>query len=800
MILNTKYTKGTKLHKVLFLLLCVALCLSVLVLNSPASAHAPRITHHASLITSGNDWSSFPSISADGRFVVFASNADNLIDGDTNFAADIFVYDAQTGITQRVSVSSEGEPSNAISTRPAISANGRFVAFESLANNLVPGDTNYLSDIFVHDRLMGTTERVSVSVRSAEGNGWSEQASISGDGRFVAFISAADNLFPGDTNGVKDAFLYDRLNGYIQRVSLNSEGEQANGETTAAWVTPADRTVVFVSEADNLVAGDTNGVSDIFAYNRLLFRTVKIPGTNEAGTISTSTGGQWIGYLSPARGPFGTGNIYDQLNESTTAGEFPGALAQQVISPDGQQIIGVVALQNGTFDLYAHDLESGETALLAEEVSEARPAVSVDGGVIAYAKPINGISQIMLLDRRAQPEAAYTLSGRVTGPLGDPLAMVTIKAGPEVEAITDGQGYFQLGGVTPGSVTLLPEKTGFHFEPASISIEARSDQTELNFQYAHNEVITEARKDIGMPYDHRCDSGPECEGPFHGYAAGQCTDLVLDAFEWGADYRIKLALENDAKAHPEHFYQNTNARDAFDMWRYFMYSEQMLPDSAPYQVGDMVFFDWSGDGEIDHVALVSAVDGANMPTMLVDATGVIASNPSGLAAELPWEPFHERSLRGHARWNGAYEAFVFGMPAIDRLQIGLGSVGAAVKLGDWAGRGISGMQNSLPGATFFDFGWEQNLTVANPLEGGGISGGNGRYYVVISNPTDVEMPYYFVIQMIQEGRISEVVKIIDTLPPGQVRYLPFELVWKGDAIGFEFLPTGTRQMRGEIRW
>ena len=211
--------------------------------------------------------------------MAFASNANNLIEGDSNLTADIFVYDRVTGQIERVSVSSEGVEANAISTRPAISADGRFVAFESLADNLVYGDTNFLSDIFVHDRLTGITERVSVDANGFEGNGWSEQASISADGHYVAFISAADNLLPNDTNGVRDAFLHNRLSGYTQRVSIRSNGGQVDGESSAATVTPSGRTVVFTSQADKLTDA-SNPSSSIFAHNRLLPRTMQIPGTS----------------------------------------------------------------------------------------------------------------------------------------------------------------------------------------------------------------------------------------------------------------------------------------------------------------------------------------------------------------------------------------------------------------------------------------------------------------------------------------------------------------------------------------
>ena len=617
------------MHKALLILLCIALCICTFVVYQTASAKSSISNFQSSTVTAGNDWSGFPSISADGRWIAFASNADNLVDGDTNFVADIFVFDRVTQRIKRVSISTEGVEANAISTRPAISADGRFVAFESLADNLVFGDTNFLSDIFVHDRLTGITERVSVDANGFEGNGWSEQASISTDGHYVAFISAADNLLPNDTNGVRDAFLHNRYSGYTQRASISSYGGQADGESTSATVTPSGRSVVFISQAANLT-NSSNSSSSIFAHNRLLPRTVQIPGTSDAVGPDTSTGGQWVAYRLPDD-PESAYHVYvyDQLNESTYTAQFPNQLTQHALANNGEHLAAVGASFSGdSFNLYWHNVVSSETLELAAGVSDMRPAISADGNIVVFVQDVNGIPQISLIDRGMRLEPTYFVSGRVTGPLGDPLALVTIEDNYGNTVETDKFGYYFLSGIPLGQVSLSLSKEGFDFEPRGASFIVASDLNDKNFKYLYTKVIEEARKDIGMPYDHRCE-GPGCEGIFHGYAAGQCSDLVLDAFTWGANYNIKLALEQDALAHPEHFYQSRNARDAFDMWRYFMYSGQMLPHAQPFQVGDMAFFDWSGDGEVDHVALVSQVDGNNRPTWMVDASGVINSNPNG---------------------------------------------------------------------------------------------------------------------------------------------------------------------------
>src|SRR5262249_20876300 len=154
----------------------------------------------------GNGFSYSARISADGQFIFFYSDATNLVAGDTNAAADAFVHDMSTRVTERVSVDSSRNEGNGISYNATITAAGTLVAFYSLASNLVAGDTNGMADIFVHDRNTGVTERVSVDSAGTEGNGNSFTARISADGHFVAFYSEATNLIASDTNAAGDVF------------------------------------------------------------------------------------------------------------------------------------------------------------------------------------------------------------------------------------------------------------------------------------------------------------------------------------------------------------------------------------------------------------------------------------------------------------------------------------------------------------------------------------------------------------------------------------------------------------------
>jgi Tol biopolymer transport system component len=212
--------------------------------------------------------SSDPALSADGRFVAFASYASNLVEGDTNGTVDVFVHDRLRHQTQLISVASDSSPGNNDSFSPAISADGRYVAFTSWANNLVGDDTNHQVDVFVHDRQTGQTGRISLASDGTQGNNRSSSPTVSADGRFVAFVSRSNNLVSGDTNQAEDIFVHDRQSGITQRVSLASDGSQGNGLSEHPTISADGRFVAFKSDASNLVSADTNLISDVFVHNR----------------------------------------------------------------------------------------------------------------------------------------------------------------------------------------------------------------------------------------------------------------------------------------------------------------------------------------------------------------------------------------------------------------------------------------------------------------------------------------------------------------------------------------------------
>ncbi|MGH3657677.1 MAG: hypothetical protein ACRDUA_13565 [Micromonosporaceae bacterium] len=235
-------------------------------------------TTRVSVVSDGNQAAGFsfdPVISADGRYVAFVSYADNLVPGDTTATQDVFVHDRRTGATTRVSVASDGSRANDFSElfRPVISGDGRYIAFSTDASNLVPGDTNATQDVFVHDRQTGDTSRVSVASDGSQANSGSQEPALSADGRYIAFTSTADNLVPGDTNGTEDVFthdvfVHDRQTGTTTRVSVASDGSQANEPSQTPALSADGRYIAFTSSASNLVPRDTNRKEDLFVHDR----------------------------------------------------------------------------------------------------------------------------------------------------------------------------------------------------------------------------------------------------------------------------------------------------------------------------------------------------------------------------------------------------------------------------------------------------------------------------------------------------------------------------------------------------
>ena len=312
--------------------------------------------------TQADNASQNAALSADGRYVVFESAASNLVPGDNNGHPDIFVKDLSTGATTRVSTASDGTQANNPSANAALSADGRFVTFQSSANNLVVNDTNGQGDIFVKDLQTGTLTRVSAASNGAQGNSFSQNPEISADGRYVTFDSEASNLVADDVNGDLDVFVKDLQTGTLTRVSTASNGDQGSNHSYNAAISADGRYVAFESYASNLVAGGTNGQPDIFVKNLL---------TGATRRVSTASNGTW------ANG--GSYNAAISANGRYVA--FDSDASNLV---DGGDV-------NGTADIFVKDLQTGAMTLVSTASDGAQAsgysynaAISADGRYVSF--------------------------------------------------------------------------------------------------------------------------------------------------------------------------------------------------------------------------------------------------------------------------------------------------------------------------------------------------------------------------------------------------------------------------------
>ncbi len=365
-----------------------------------------------------------PAVSADGRYVAFSSAATNLVAGDTNGLIDIFVRDTVAGTTIRASVDSGGaEAVGGNSVLAAISGDGRYVAFESPATNLVAGDTNGVGDVFVHDTVAGTTTRVSVDSGGLQGNAISRSPAINGDGRYVAFRSDATNLVAGDTNGQMDIFVRDTVAGTTTRVSVNSGGVEATGGLSQGPAISADgRYVAFYSLAINLVGSDTNAVEDIFVRDTVGGTTTRasvdsggaqaIGGNSQSPAISSD--GRYVSFESSATNLVAgdTNAVSDVFVRDTVAGtttrvsvdnagaQAPtGSSSSSSISGDGRYVAFhssaatlVAGDTNANVDVFVRDTVANTTTRASVSSTGAQavgagstsPKISGDGRYVAF--------------------------------------------------------------------------------------------------------------------------------------------------------------------------------------------------------------------------------------------------------------------------------------------------------------------------------------------------------------------------------------------------------------------------------
>jgi Tol biopolymer transport system component len=300
------------------------------------------------------------SLSADGRFAVFESFASNLVPEDGNNAYDVFVRDMLRNTTTRVSIGSSGEEANGHSRRATISADGRYVAFSSTASNLVPDDTNSAADIFVHDLVLHSTVRVSVDSDGLQSNGNSLDPVLSANGAIVAFTSGASNLDPLDGNATWDVYVHDRKSAATRLISRTPAGMAGNAASGSPAISADGQVVVFSSDAGDLVPEDTNAEADIFYV------------VGDAPCIRASVASD--GTQANAR------SIDPDISDDASAIVYM-SLASNLTPGD----------VNDTFDIYVHRLPAATTSLVsasakgapADDVSFG-PAISGNGTKVSF--------------------------------------------------------------------------------------------------------------------------------------------------------------------------------------------------------------------------------------------------------------------------------------------------------------------------------------------------------------------------------------------------------------------------------
>jgi hypothetical protein len=334
-----------------------------------------------------NGGSRVATITPDGRYVAYHSAASNLVPGDTNGWLDCFVYDRQTGVTELVSVSSNELQGNNESAFPAISADGRYVAFTTAATNtnLVPGDTNSQQDVVVRDRLLGTTERVSVSSSGAQGNGFTDFVTdISLDGRYVVFVSRSTNLVSGDTNGLQDTFVRDRTLGITTRVSVSSSGVQANAASFQPALAGDGRYVTFTTSASNLVAGPVGAVENVYVHDMQTGTTTlitrglngSVPNANSTQPVM-SADGRYVSFQTVASNLFAgdTNGFVDMIVHDRLTGATAPILAANGALPNNHTSIASISRDGRriAFIAAATNLVAGDTNGFIDTFSAPNP-------------------------------------------------------------------------------------------------------------------------------------------------------------------------------------------------------------------------------------------------------------------------------------------------------------------------------------------------------------------------------------------------------------------------------------------
>lgn len=350
-------------------------------------------------------WSSFSWPSDDGGLVAFTSDATDLVEPAT-VRRGVFVRDLTAGVTELVSVSSNGTRANRAASRPMITGSGRYVGFSSAATNLDPRATSGIEQTYVRDRLLGTTTLISVTSGGGSGNATSYRAMVSQDGRFVAFSSRANNILPGDTNGAEDVFLRDVSLGTTTRISVASDGAQVSRGGNRPYLTPDGRFIAFNTYAA-LLPADTNGKSDVYVYDRSTGSPTRASVAADGGNGS---GDSLRGFLSDN----GRYVFFNSFSNNLVASDANG----------------------GRGDVFVRDLVDNATTLLSQswygggsDDNSFRPVPSGDGGTVTYLSRASNLVQ----GDQSQSYQVYAVHRSSVAPGGDTTA-------PTVSVTAPGNG------------------------------------------------------------------------------------------------------------------------------------------------------------------------------------------------------------------------------------------------------------------------------------------------------------------------------------------------------------------------
>lgn len=383
-----------------------AACLSAVTATPAAAEFTTKVTGRASVLPGAVE-SAYrgdaedTSIDGSGRYLVFATTS-QLVPHDTDTVKDVYVKDLLTDGLERINVTTDGSPANGDSFAGAIAGDGRYVAFWSWASDLVPGDTKGKADVFLRDRALGTTERVSVTSAEAEANGASpsiingDSLDLSDDGRYVTFTSSATNLGP-DANTLSDVFVRDRTNGTTTLVSVSSAEAAGTSDSYGPSMSATGRFLAFESDAPNLVAPDTNSGRDVYVRDTVAGTTLR---ASLADNDTQPTGQSFTGWIS---------DNGDQVAFASTAKMVP-------------------ADANISSDVYLRTLSTGATTLISRTPAGAaagdshNPKVAGAGGSVAFSSTsttilagANGFDQVYVNRGSVLERISVSSAGTIGG-------------------------------------------------------------------------------------------------------------------------------------------------------------------------------------------------------------------------------------------------------------------------------------------------------------------------------------------------------------------------------------------------